>query len=100
MEAITAGVVLALCLFGLLRLLIGRSRRARLDAALRRGAAGLRWRAWRLWHARRLRREADEAAQAAIRRASGAREGRDGRDGRWDGNVYAPKSFRKPRKPH
>ncbi|MFG5407562.1 hypothetical protein ABXN37_04860 [Piscinibacter sakaiensis] len=58
MEAITAGVVLALCLFGLLRLLIGRSRRARLDAALR------------------------------------------GRDGRWDGNVYAPKSFRKPRKPH
>lgn len=96
MEPILAGVVLLLCAAALLRLAVGARRRARIDALLRRAWLGLRVRALTLWRWRRLKREADQAARDAIRRASG----RDASAGDWEGNVYRPKSFRKPRKPH
>lgn len=97
MEPIVAGVILTLCLFGLVRLLLGRARQQRVDAALRRAWFAVRVKALTLWRWRRIRRDADQAARDAIARASGkpARP-----DGEWKGNVYEAGSFKKPRKPH
>lgn len=94
MEPLFAGVVLLMCVLALLRLMIGAGRRQRLDAALRRGWFRLRVKALTLWRWRRVRRDAEQAAREAIERAAGRR------DGQWDGNVYQPKAFKKPRKPH
>ena len=95
-EKMFAALALAVCAVLLLRLLIGERRRYRFDAAARRVWVALRrfglWLrrsgAW-LYHWRSSRRNAAQAAEEAIRRARGA-------DGSWDGNVYKPKSFRKP----
>ncbi|MEF7614995.1 hypothetical protein V4F39_13820 [Aquincola sp. MAHUQ-54] len=96
-----AGVVLAACIALLLRMLIGERRRARLDAALRRGWAALRRRSLARPAAKPLHpQDAARMAEEAIRRAA--------RRGRWDGNVYKPDAFRPPkdgqgrdrRKPH
>ncbi len=95
-QQIFAGLVLATCALLLVRLVIGERRRYRFDAAarrlwftLRRFALWLRRKAVSLWHWRSSRRQAAEAAEEAIRRARST-------DGSWDGNVYKPKSFRKP----
>ena len=87
-----AGVIAAICLVLLVRLLVGAQRRQRLDRAASRLWHGLRRRALQLAHGRKHRRSAEQAAQEAIRRA------RDGVERK--GNVYTPKSFNKPRKPH
>ena len=90
-ERLIAAVVLAVCALLFVRLAIGERHRQRLDAALRSVANAGR-RALRsaraAWHWRTIRRTSKKAADEAIRRA---REG-----GTWDGNVYKPKSFRKP----
>ena len=91
-EKILAGAVLAVCAVMLLRLVLSSGRRARFDARLRYLAWSLRHKAYRLWRWPSARREAARAAEEAIRRA---REG-----GQWDGNVYRPKSFKRPKKPH
>ncbi len=95
-EKIFAGLVIAVCAVLLLRLMIGERRRYRFDAAARRAWAALRhfglWlqrRALSLYHWRSSRQRAAQAAEEAIRRARST-------DGAWDGNVYKPKSFRKP----
>ena len=88
-ERVFAAIVLAACAMLMLRLVIGTRRRQRFDAAARRIGSTLRRRARAAWHWRSSRREAAKAAEEAIRRARGA-------DGTWDGNVYKPKSFRKP----
>lgn len=95
-QQVFAGLVLATCALLLFRLVIGERRRYRFDAAarrlwflLRRFALWLQRKALSLWHWRSSRRQAAEAAEEAIRRARSA-------DGSWDGNVYKPKSFRKP----
>jgi 20S proteasome alpha/beta subunit len=44
-----------------------------------------------IYHWRTSRKDAARLADEAIRRA---------KDGDWEGNVYKPKSFRRPRKPH
>ena len=95
-EKIFAALALTVCAVLLLRLLIGERRRYRFDAAarrlwftLRRFGSWLRRGASSLWHWRSSRRQAARAAEEAIRRARSA-------DGSWDGNVYKPKSFRKP----
>ena len=89
-ERVLAAIVLAVCVVLLLRLALG-ERRWRLDAWLRRRGARLRRLGSSIWHWRDTRREAERARKVAdevIRRA---------RDrGEWDGNVYTPKSFRKP----
>ena len=87
-EPVLAAVVLALCVALLLRLLIGARRRQRFDGALRRAVQWLRRKAGALRHWRASRRAAAQAANDAIRRARGR--------GEWDGNVYTPKSLRKP----
>ena len=92
-EKTLAAVVLAVCALLLLRLVIGERRRYRLDAALRSAgrtaqrAARSVQSAWRWGGARRASKK---AAIEAIRRA------RDGAGVTREGNVYKPKSFRKP----
>ena len=89
-ESLVAAATLAVCALLLVRLALGERRRAAFDRSARRtiealrraGRAAIDWPRAR----RRSAREADEA----IRRARG---------GHWDGNVYRPKSFRRPRKP-
>lgn len=81
LERIFAAAVLVACVVLGLRLAIGPERIAR----------ALRWRA--------VRRTAEREARSAIERARrGA--GSAGADGNWDGNVYRPKNFRRPKKPH
>ena len=82
-----AGITLALCAALFVRLLIGERRRSRLDAVLRRAARALRHRLLAMWHWRARREASKRAAEEAIRRAKG---------GTWEGNVYKPRSFRKP----
>ena len=99
-EQVFAAIVLALCLVLLVRLVLGRRRRARFDALLRHWAQATRRTALRVWHWRSSRKAAELAAERAaadaIRRAQrGARE-----TVQREGNVYRPKSFRNPRKPH
>ena len=68
-----------------------------LAARMRRLAWRLRdaWQYLRTWRQRRqLHKDALAEAAAAIERA------RAKADGSWDGNVYRPKKFEKPRKPH
>jgi hypothetical protein len=90
-EQLLATVVLVVCAVLFARLVIGARRRRRLDAALQslagtgRRALGSARSAWRF---RAARRSSKQVADEAIRRA---REG-----GTWEGNVYKPKSFRKP----
>ena len=91
-EQILAGLVVATCLVMLLRLVIGPSRRARLDRAGIRAWYWARWKAQSLTRWRRSSKEAARVADEAIRRARGEVE--------RDGNVYRPKDFRDPRKPH
>lgn len=99
-EDMLAAVTLAVCLVLLLRLAIGRRRRVRFDAAMHRAARSVRRSGLRLWHWRSSRKAtelaAEQAAADAIRRAQRvARE-----TVHKQGNVYRPKSFRRPRKPH
>ncbi len=83
-ERVLAALVFAACIALLVRLAVGARLRARGDAELRRALRAARGMAMSIRH----RREAARAADAAIKRA---RE-----RGEWDGNVYKPKSFRKP----
>ena len=88
-EKLLAGVVLLACVALFVRLLVAPRRRLLLDAWLRDVSRALAQRARGLWHWRRSRREAQRLADEAIRRARGE-------DVERDGNVYRPKSFRKP----
>jgi hypothetical protein len=94
-ERVIAAVVLAACAALLVRMLLGFRQRQRLDARI-----GQLWRGLRRWaqggwrgvarpaRAVLTRRASRRAAKEAIERARGR--------GDWDGNVYTPKSFRKP----
>jgi len=93
-EKLFAAVVLAVCLVMLLRMALKPMQRHRLDAALQ----GL-WARCRSLVRRKPRKpltqqDAARVAEEAIRRA------REGREGQWDGNVFRPRSFRRPKKPH
>lgn len=87
--AVTVAVV---CAVLLLRLCLGDRRRERIDAAAVRFVRRCRRAAASLWHWRSRRRRAARLAEDAIHRARGKVV--------RDGNVYKPKSFRRPRKPH
>ena len=101
-EKLFAGLVLALCLVLMLRLVLGARRRDRFDAAARRAWGNSQQFLSSAYHWRSHRREAERKADEVIRRAQGRSansESPEG-DGEWEGNVYKPKSFRKPRKLH
>ena len=85
-ERVLAAIALVVCVALLVRLAIGARRRARLDAWVLRVARWARAGAISARH----RREAARVADAAIKRA------RERGEGEWEGNVYKPKSFRKP----
>ena len=88
--ALIAGLGLLACLLQMLRLVLSPARRRRFDAAGRELAQALRHAPQRWQRRRALRDQASRVADEAIRRA---------REGQWDGNVYRPKSFRKPPEP-
>lgn len=90
-EKLLAGVVLAICVILVVRLCLGVRRRQRFDSAVRRAAQACQRSARASYHWLVHRKNASRAANDAIKRARG---------GSWDGNVYKPKSFRRPRKPH
>jgi hypothetical protein len=92
-ERVFAALALVACALLLLRLAIGARRRARVDAAVRRmvrsvrrAGAGLRTALRSVRHHREAAREAEAVIERARKRSGGE----------WDGNVYRPKSFRKP----
>jgi hypothetical protein len=115
-EQVIAAIALAACVLLLARMLLGQRRRRRIDAGLlraiarlQRGVLRLRSRARAAWRWRAARREAARMTADAIRRAretssldaDDGEEDDDGDNGRTrGGNVYRPKSFRRPRKPH
>lgn len=99
-EKLFAGIVLAVCLVLMLRLVLGARRRARFDAAARRAWGNSQQFMRSAYHWRSQRREAERAADEVIQRARGRSANSDSIDGEWEGNVYKPKSFRKPRKLH
>ncbi len=90
-ERVPAAIVLAVCLVLLVRLMLGAPRRYRFDAAVRRVTARMRRLGHTIWHWRDARRDAARAREAADEAIQRARD-----RGEWDGNVYTPKSFRKP----
>ena len=83
-EKLLAGAVLAVCAVMLLRLCLSARARYRFDHAVRTVVR------LPLWVVHRMR--ASRGAAEAIRRAKAK--------GEWEGNVYTPKSFKRPRKPH
>lgn len=97
-EALLTACTLAVCAVLLVRLCLSPARRQRFDAMARRWGSALRQRTLQLWHWRTARRVARAEAESTIRRARGDKPGEPGH-GEWAGNVYTPKSFRKPRRP-
>jgi hypothetical protein len=94
-----AAIGLLICLVLALHMCLGRRQQLRLEAA---GARMWNWlftRGLRRFNARERRRAAHEAALDAIQRAKRGSDG-SAREGQWDGNVYRPKQFEKPKKPH
>ncbi len=81
-------IVLIVCVVFMIRLVIGSSRRYALDAWARRVAYAVKRGALRVYHWRSSRKTAEQLAEDAIRRARG--------EGSWEGNVYKPKSFKRP----
>jgi hypothetical protein len=79
-EKVLAAITVGVCIVLLLRLAIGPDRIAGV----------LRWRA--------AKRQAEREAKSVIERAR--RGGAQRPEGDWDGNVYRPKNFRRPKKPH
>jgi hypothetical protein len=90
-EKLFAAAVLAVCLVMLLRMALKPMQRQRLDAALQRLWAHCKSLVRRKPPKPLTQQDAARAAEEAIRRA---------REGQWDGNVFRPRSFRRPKKPH
>ena len=88
-EQVLAGIVLAVCVALLLRMLLRERQRRRVDAAWQRAVQSGQHLARRLWFWRRHRRHATREAEDLIRRAH-----------RGGDNVIRPESFKDRRKPH
>jgi hypothetical protein len=97
-ETILASVTLAVCLVLLGRMMLKPRQQQRVDTAVRRVVMACRRSVTSAYRWRSFRREAARAAEEAIRRARGP--GQSAWEGDRDGNVYKPKSFKRPRKPH
>lgn len=102
LHTVLAALGLAVCLALAVHMALPYRFRARVDAAAARLAAWLRSRIDQAVGWRRRQRQTRAAAMEAERVIRRARESaQQGRvDGEWDGNVYRPKSFEKPKKPH
>lgn len=97
---------LAACIALAVHMALPRRAQARVESLLRSAWAWLQAQWSRLTGWRRQQRQARAAAQEAQRVIRRAREAalhdtRDSRiDGEWTDNVYRPKRFEKPKKPH
>lgn len=96
-----AGFGLLICLAMALHMCLGRRHRLLLEA---RWGRLLRWASSilsRRFNARERRRAAHQAAMDAINRAQRSSHIEPAAvDGSWEGNIYRPKRFEKPAKPH
>lgn len=102
-EKVLAAIVTAACAVAFIRLCLGAQRRRRFDQVMRRWWLALKGLPQRLRRRPMSKKEAALLAQDAIERARQRKLGQKtpGKpDGNWDGNVYRPKSFKGPRKPH
>ncbi|MBX9793238.1 MAG: hypothetical protein K2Y02_02950 [Burkholderiaceae bacterium] len=99
-EQLLAGFTALVCVVLLVRLCLGDARQRRFDHAMRTLGGKLRHGVQQAWRTPAARRAAAREAQAAIERARTGRSKAEADEGEWTGNVYTPKSFRKPRKPH
>jgi hypothetical protein len=99
-EQLLAGLTVTVCVVLLVRLCLGGARQRRFDAAARSVAWKIRNVAQQAWRGPAARRAAAREAQAVIDRARTGGSKVEADEGEWTGNVYKPKSFRKPRKPH
>jgi hypothetical protein len=89
MDKWLAVIVFGVCAALMLRLVVGARLRHRIDHTAQRFWQRLRGlRHWRP-PSRRSRADAERLAEEAIRRARGE-------EGHWEGNVYKPKSFKRP----
>jgi hypothetical protein len=87
-EKLFPAFIAAVCVVFMLRLLLGERLRWRFDSAMRRAWLRIKHVGQSIYHRRRSEKTAAEVAEEAIRRA------RD--NGSWEGNVYKPKSFKRP----
>jgi len=103
-HTLLAATGLAVCIALALHMALPHRARARVDAGVARLGDWLHRQMDRVTGWRRRQRQTRAAALEAervIRRAQESAQHSDGRlDGEWDGNVYRPKSFDKPKKPH
>jgi hypothetical protein len=104
---VLAATGLAICIALAIHMALPYRAQARVDAMGRRLVTALRRQFDRLTGWRRRQRQTRNAvleAERVIRRAREAalHDDRDRRraEGEWDGNVYRPKNFEKPKKPH
>ena len=98
-----AAIGLAICVALAVHMALPYRAQARVNHLLRNLGAALQVQVDRLTGWRRRQRQTRAAQLEAERVIRRAREGSQngGRpDGEWDGNVYRPKSFEKPQKPH
>ena len=100
LEQLLSGLTATVCVVLLVRLCLSDARQRRFDHTMRTLGQRLRFGTQQLWRVPAARRTAAREAQAAIERARSGRSSAEGDEGEWTGNVYSPKSFRKPRKPH
>lgn len=91
-RAFFAALTLAVCVVLLVRLCVGPARRWRFDQAVQRTVQAAASRGKRLLRRRASSKAAARVADEAIRRARGGVD--------REGNVYRPREFRRPRKPH
>ena len=105
-QTLLAATGLAVCIALAVHMALPYRLQARVDAGVAALVAWLQLQMTRLTGWRRRQRQTRVAALEAervIRRAreSALHDARDSRGGgEWDGNVYRPKSFEKPKKPH
>src|ERR1700712_4171777 len=90
-ERVLAAIVIAICAVMLVRLALSGRRRARFDAFFRRLWMRLRHAGHAISRWRQARRNVEIARKTADELIKRARD-----RGEWNGNVYTPKSFRKP----
>lgn len=105
LHTVLAALGLVVCIALAVHMALPWRARARVDAAVARLMGWVQRQMARLTGWRRRQRQTRAAALEAervIRRAREAalREQGQRLGGEWDGNVYRPKSFEKPRKPH
>jgi hypothetical protein len=101
-HTVLAVIGLAVCIALAVHMALPYRLRARVDGTVARLGGWLQAQLDRAVGWRRRQRQTRAAALEAERVIRRARESaQSGRlDGEWDGNVYRPKSFEKPKKPH